>query len=398
MKKRGQGDWSFTQRKDKVWTARKQFGKKADGKPNIKAFYGSSITEVKKKARDYERLLEDNRGKEVTNTTLYEYIKNWMETYKQYSVKDTTYDCLEDALEVRIKPYDISNMQISSLSPEICQRYINDLTGSDAKYSLATITKTYNTINSCLRYAEAVGDIIRNPMALVNLPSVDKIQTPEKVSRFFTTDEIKLIRDRCYAKFKNGVPVYAYGNVIVLLMFTGMRIGECLGLRWCDIDFENNTINIDNTIAVVVDRDKRSSKKTKITNTSPKTRKSNRKIPMSSTAKEAILNIKNSRNKWLSDEDYVVVTSNGRIADARNIRRCLDSVLKSCGLQSDDKGENCGLHALRHTFASTLLAKGVDIKIISDLLGHEKVSTTYNIYAHLIPEQKETSVKLLDDI
>ena len=90
---------------------------------------------------------------------------------------------------------------------------------------------------------------------------------------------------------------------------------------------------------------------------------------------------------------YVFTTSTGKIVSARNVRRGLDRLLRECGIKDD-----YGLHSLRHTFVSLLLEKGVDIKIISELIGHEKVSTTYNIYAHLMPNQKETSVQLLDDL
>ena len=109
--KRGQGEWSYTQRKDKLWTARKQFGKKSDGKPNIKAFYGKSITEVKRKAQEYENQLATNKTEIANKTTLYEYLTNWLKTYKQLSVKNTTSDGLEDAIEVRIKPNHIANIQ-----------------------------------------------------------------------------------------------------------------------------------------------------------------------------------------------------------------------------------------------------------------------------------------------
>ena len=394
--KRGQGEWSYTQRKDKLWTARKQFGKKSDGKANIKAFYGKSITEVKRKAQEYENQLATNKTEITNKTTLYEYLTNWLKTYKQISVKNTTYDGLEDAIEVRIKPYDIANIQLCNLSTQICQQYINELVNCDKKYSLATITKTYNLLNNCLSHAEGVGDISKNPMTFVNLPSPDNVQTPTKEITFFTKEEVALICEQARKKYSNGKPVYYYGEIIILLIYTGMRIGECLGLRWKDIDFENNTIKIDNTIATVTNRDKTSTKKTMVTDTSPKTKKSARIIPVSKTAKNALINFKELTTSSIDPESYIVVTQNGKLSNARNIRRTLDSILKGCGLYKINSNQSYGLHSLRHTFVSMLLAKGVDIKIISELVGHEKVSTTYDIYAHLIPEQKQQSVNLLD--
>lgn len=395
--KRGQGEWSYTQRKDKLWTARKQFGKKSDGKPNIKAFYGKTITEVKRKAQEYENQLSGNRMEIIKKVTLYDYLVDWLNTYKRLSVKNTTYDGLEDAIEIRIKPYDIANVQLNNLSTQICQQYINDLVNSNKKYSLATITKTYNLLNNCLRHAEGIGDIPKNPMTFVNLPSEENVQTATKEVTFFTKEEVALIKQATKKKYSNGKPVYYYGEVIIFLLYTGMRIGECLGLRWKDIDFKNNTIRIDNTIAMVANRDINSTKKTMVTDTSPKTKKSARNIPMSNSAKNALLNFKKQITSEITPESYVVVTQTGQLANARNIRRTFDSVLKECNITPKSSNQTYGLYSLRHTFVSMLLAKGVDIKIISELVGHEKVSTTYDIYAHLIPEQKHLSVILLDE-
>lgn len=395
--KRGQGEWSYTQRKDKLWTARKQFGKKSDGKPNIKAFYGKSITEVKRKAMAYENQLATNRSDNVKKVTLYEYLIDWLQTYKRMSVKNTTYDGLEYAIEIRIKPFDIANIQLNNLSTQLCQQYINELVNSNKKYSLATITKTYNLLNNCLNHAEGVGDINKNPMAFVKLPSADKVQTATKEATFFTSNEVKLICSQARKVYSNNKPVYYYGDIIILLIYTGMRIGECLGLKWNDIDFENNTICIDNTISVVTNRNENSNKKTMVTDTFPKTKKSIRKIPMSNKAKDALLHFQSLSESFITEQSYVVISKNGKPSNARNIRRTLDSILEGCGLKKKNINEGYGLHSLRHTFVSMLLNKGVDIKIISELVGHEKVSTTYNIYAHLIPEQKELSVHLLDD-
>lgn len=395
--KRGQGEWSFTQRKDKLWTARKQFGKKENGKPNIKAFYGKTVSEVKRKAQEYENQLSANRVETTKKTILYDYMISWLETYKSISVKDTTYDGIEYTIK-RIKPFDISRIQLNNLTTQICQNFINEMVQSDKKYSLATITKTYNTLNNCLSHAEGVGDITKNPMTFVKLPSADKVQTTTKDATFFTKDEVKSICTQAQKVFSNNKPIYYYGDIIILLLYTGMRIGECLGLKWEDIDFENNTIQIDNTIAVVTNRNLNSKKKTSVVDTSPKTKKSTRTIPISKTAKEALQHFKNNIIRSNpSQSSYVVVTKTGQLASARNIRRTLDCILDNCGLKEKRLSYGYGLHSLRHTFVSMLLAKGVDIKIISELVGHEKVSTTYNIYAHLIPEQKQNSVNLLDE-
>lgn len=97
---------------------------------------------------------------------------------------------------------------------------------------------------------------------------------------------------------------------------------------------------------------------------------------------------------YLEKDDYVCVTTSGNLNNARNIRRTLNSMQKN----ANTKVQNSGLHVLRHTFASLLLRNKVDIKVISELLGHKKASTTYDIYAHLIQEQKDSAIEQLDNI
>ena len=188
--------------------------------------------------------------------------------------------------------------------------------------------------------------------------------------------------------------MYQYADLIVLMLYSGIRIGECIGLTWEDVDLEHNEIYINNTVAVVKSWDENSKTKYTITNTSTKTKKSNRTVQLSKRAKEALLNIK-SRNKSTAPGDFISTSRTGRIANVRNVSGCLNAILRNAGIENP---ENYSPHSLRHTFVSMLLAKGVDIKIKSELIGHEKVSTTYNIYAHLMPNQKEEAIKALDKL
>jgi len=398
---RGRGEWCFTQRKDGLWTARKQFGFKTDGKKNIVAFYGKTKTIVKNKAAEYEKKLNENRAESTKKITVYEYVLEWMENFKKFSVKPSTYDGMEDTLNVRLKPYDISSIQMNNLSVDLCQTYINQLTKSEKKYSMATIRKAYNLLNACFKHAVGVGDITKNPMQFVQMPSVESVQTKEKEIQYFNEEQVKEIISEATKEWRNGVPIHRYGYVICLLIFTGMRIGECLGLRWCDVDFENKQLTIDNTILLIKNRNnKDNDRKKRITvDTSPKTKKSIRTIKLSQNAIKALYSIK-SMNEYYGvktrDNDYVVVSKKGTHATARNVSRTLGDILENCSFT--DKEKKYGLHSLRHTFASLLLAKGADIKSISEILGHEKTSTTYDIYAHLIADQKNTAIDLLDTI
>ncbi len=401
--KRGQGEWSFVERTGRKgqWVARKQFGKKENGKPNIVCLYGHSKTDVKNKAADYDAKLLTNQQLNVSKETVYGYVKKWLETIKRHSVKATTYDAMEDSLEIRLKPYSIADIQMCNLSVHLCQSYINELVESDKNYSLATIRKSYNLLNASFKYAVGTGDIARNPMDFVEMPKESVLETKTKEVQFFTDEQMTKIYEEATSKMNNGKPHYYYGLLIEILARTGIRIGECLGLKWHDVDFENRTLIVDNTISTVKNRKKKddTDKKRLIVDSDPKTEKSIRKVRLSNKAITAFENIKKQNILYglsITPDDYVIQSQKGSLGSSRNVRRSFNSILEKIGIPDYD--EQYGLHTLRHTYASTLLRKGIDIKIVSALLGHKKVSTTYNTYIHIIEEQQNSALDAIDDL
>lgn len=402
-KKRGQGEWSFVERAGRKgqWVARKQFGKKENGKPNIVCLYGKSKTDVRQKAADYDAKLLTNRQLNTSKETVYGYVKKWMETTKRHSVKATTYDCMEDSLEIRLKPYNIADIQMCNLSVQLCQEYINNLVECDGHYSLATIRKSYNLLNGAFKYAAGSGDIAKNPMEFVELPKEASLETKTKDILFFTDDQMTKIYAEANTKTGNGKPHYYYGIVIEILARTGMRIGECLALKWCDVDLENRNLMVDSTISTVKNRNKKgdTDKKRLIIDSNPKTEKSIRKVRLSNKAVVAFENIKSQNIMYglpVDPDNYVVLSHRGNLGSSRNIRRSFNAILEKIGIPDYD--EQYGLHTLRHTFASTLLRKGIDVKVVSTLLGHKKVSTTYNTYIHIIEEQQNSALDAIDDL
>lgn len=90
--------------------------------------------------------------------------------------------------------------------------------------------------------------------------------------------------------------------------------------------------------------------------------------------------------------EYVASSANDSLVIPKNIDRMFRNILAKCDI------EPCGVHVCRHTFASMLFKKGIDVKTVSELLGHKDVSVTYNVYIHLIQEQKQQAIDLLDAI
>jgi len=393
--KRGQGEGSFSKRKDGLWTARKQFGYKENGKPNIKAFYGKTKTEVKKKLDDYQRTMGYS-NENVLKETFSEYFKNWFYSFKINTVKPNTADSIMYCYKNRILPYDIATIQMNSLNSLLLQQYINKLV--DDGYSLATIKKTYDTINNCLKHAEKVGDISKNYLKNVYLPNEEMVKKKTKEIDFFDEEDMTKIYNEALKKYETGKYVYFYGNAIILLLYSGLRVGEATALKWSDIDFEHKEIHVNKTMSRAKSNHSKDldfdEVQREFKETSPKTKNANRKIPMTQQAYTALNNLKELNKPYNKETDYVILSNNYQIVYNKNIRRTLNSIQKN----AHTKKQNSGLHVLRHSFASYLLLKNVDIKIVSELLGHSKISTTYDIYAHLVKEQKKKAIDLFNSI
>ena len=397
--RRPQGEGTLTQNPNGTWTIRKRYGRKPDGKPLIKKFTGKTKTEARNKRLEYERqMLLGNTS--PSSVDFVNYMRHWAKLYKINTVKGSTYDAIENCIESRIKNYGIASMPLNCLNTEELQKYINELV--KAKYSHATIQKTYNTINNCLTQAVNNGDLVKNPLAGVKLPSPDRVLTAEKEIEFFDESDIKKIFDEAQRVFENGKPVYQYGYAIIFLMYTGLRVGEAIALKWKDIDFDAKTVSVNRTASMIKNRKDRPIEEGQIVVkadkylmviTTPKTKSSIRRLRLTKKAKLALEQLLELDKPFINEDDYVIQTNTHKIANRYNIARALRIV------ESNAKTEKrCGVHSLRHTFASMLFRKNIDVKVISKLLGHSKVTTTYNRYIHLIQEQEVDAMKVLDDL
>jgi len=159
------------------------------------------------------------------------------------------------------------------------------------------------------------------------------------------------------------------------MLNTGLRAGELLGLELQSIDLENNTIQITQNLAVVKDRSE-SDTGYKVVTQSVKTKSGNRVIPINDAAKEMIQFLIDYYKPQRKNEDYLLVSKDGTPIRHRNLQKTLDAILKKANIK------HCGLHSLRHTFASKLFENGIDVKTVSELLGHSSVKITYDIYTY----------------
>ena len=378
------GSHSVYKTKDGKWVGQIVIGKNENGTLKYKRFKSDKQYVVLEKMREFEQGFVYT--KDSTKSYLEDFLDGYLFNVKKNVLKPSSFD-----RDVRtgnlIKKY-IGNYTLEQLAtPFIQSELINKL--KDNNYSYSTIHKVYVLLNECLQYAVDTDKLDKNPCRLVKQPS--KKMFEKKEIRWLSEDEIKLFKEQAVCKYKTGNDRYIYGLPISLIIYTGLRCGELAALKWSDIDFENKKIYVRKNIVTVYDYED-TEKKTRKVNLQTSTKTSDgRIIPLIKNAEDILNSIKSKYQEI--DSDGFIINNSDKMVHVDTISDSYTNIAKTAGIENP-----LGIHTLRHTFASLLIKKGVDIKIVSDILGHKDVAFTYNTYVHILEEQKVQAMSLLDNI
>jgi len=389
MAKRGQGEGSISKRPDGTWWARITVGKDADGKQKRRAFYGKTRKEVQEKLT--AALNEVNNGTyiEPTRMTVEQWMNTWLKEYNRNVVKASTFYRNYMTIQKHVMPK-LGIYKLRELRKDMIQKFVNQLL--DEGYKASTVSVIYSKLHTALQQAYEDELIQKNPATGVKMPPVikesKKVLTPKQQKIFI--EKAKLRDDD-------------YGYLYILLIATGLRIGEALSLTWDDIDFKEQSLSVNKTKAIVKDVYNKDSQS--VGTTLPKTRTSIRKIPLLPSVISMLKKLEQERetrkhkfnNKYLSDFEekrLIFCTYKGTYLEATRAGRHLKTMLKDCGIQDV---ENYGLHSLRHTFATRGLEQGVELKVMQEFLGHTKINMTADIYTHVLSDKKNESMMKLQD-
>ena len=286
--------------------------------------------------------------KEVTFS---EIAKNWL-NYKCNSVKESTYYKYKYVID----KYLILNLKNISLK-KLSQYDFNLLIQSFNYLDKSTIKLLITVLKSILKFAERKYDI---DLKTDLIKYINKTQIELQV---FTAQEKQKLINYCY----NDFSLKSIG--ILISLYTGLRIGELCALKWQNIDLINDTISITQTLQRVY-----TNNSTHILIDSPKSSSSFRKIPINKKLHNILYRL-NQTNIYTSTT-YFLTGLDNKFIEPRNYQYTFKQILKNLNLP------NYNFHILRHTFATDCININMDVKSLSQILGHSNVNITLSKYVH----------------
>lgn len=352
-KKRNHNEGSIRERSDGRFEIRVTAGYNFEtGKSKRISYYTKTKAEAIQKLHEEEYKIHFQKHVDPTSTTFLDWLRLWLETYMKNKVKQSTYVSYRGYIENHLAPA-FPTLKLKDLTTKLLQDFYNYKQNTQG-LSPKTILNLHRCLHKAMNQAVLEHYIDFNPCDAVSLPRNEKPQV-EILTR---EEQQKLI----YTSYK-----YRYGIFIRLTLATGIRLGELLGLRWEDIDFNKRMLSI-------------------------------RSIPL-------IPNIASELQLWKNvqqndamtagaayqDSGFLVTNPFGGYLEPRTFKDAYDEILKASGLG------HYTFHALRHTFATRAMEQGMDAKTTSILLGHSSVSFTLDTYTHVLDSQKQEEMKVMEE-
>lgn len=345
---------------------------------------GSTEKEVQKKMDAFKK---QALKEEVIPQKIFvrDFIKEWMLTVKKPSLKPASYDRVERTFENHIENSPVGRCQLGNVTSRDIQQLINSKTET---LSYSSIKKIYELLNSCFTYAVVNRQLSFNPVAAVQLPKQENLAKQPKGIQTFSGEELERIEELMEVTYSTGNARYKHAAFFILLANTGLRAGEALALTWDNVDLNRRLIYVRKNASCVKNREG-NGKKYKIIITTVKTKCGNRVIPLNDKAMMALWWLKRNQDENHIVSKYVDCTENGDILSQKNLPKILKDLLKAAEVPYKN------VHSFRHTFATNLIESGVDVKVVSQLLGHSSVKVTYDIYVHPKIDQAVDAVNRL---
>ena len=374
-------------------------------------------------AVEFEQKCRNGKLLDGEKITLKDFIERWRSERAEQELQPGTLDKYNDAINHFILPA-LGHLKLTEIKPHSINKFLVDLTkdgcrhdGKPGGYSKGTIHKISNVLSSILRTATEWEVIERNPCDPVRVKAEDtadkiKFFTPQQTAVFLDYIEHPFtIRTRGHSRVDDTGKAYVVGDytstkelptqlkvLFTLAIYSGLRKGEILALKWEDVDFENNTVAVTKAAAMV-----KGEQIVKV----PKTRNSYRvvSIPHSVTEKLRKLQLEQTRYRlsvgdYWQGEGWVFTQDDGRMMNYSTPYKSLQDILThyNADKAEADKLPMIPFHGLRHTTATLQIAAGTDVRTVSSIMGHRETSTTMNIYAHNLKTAEQEAVNRVEEM
>jgi integrase len=346
--------------------------------------YGKSYKEVQAALKQVQKEAERGVNVAAPQITLGTFLDEWLDA-KRLTVEDTTHRRYT-MLMVPIKKA-LGGVKLSKLDVPRLSAFFADMLEI---WEPGTVKLAYTILKTALKDAVKWGRIAYNP-----LDKIDPIHAPEKEMQALDLEQAQRFIDQVEETHYFGRCIYIVGVTL------GLRIGECLGIRWSDIDLDAGTLQINRGIVYM-------GSKTVVHE--PKTRAGRRTIHMPEFLVEIL---REHRKEWIEtrlqaavwkvgnrlqvgiwkDSDLVFCRErDGGVMCDDTINRRLAKILKAADLPV------ITFHGLRHSAASILLAMGQSVKVVQEILGHANPAITLTVYGHVTPRIHREAMNDLDEV
>ena len=304
-----------------------------------------------------------------------DWLADWLTNYVKPSAKDKTYGRYSDIINHHLCP-NLGEYELNDLTPIMVQRFITELTlNGNLKTGKGLSANSVNSIITVIQGSMSTAHLL----GFTDVYEMNKLKRPktkEKQVECFSPSEQKIIEQAVLADRRDKM------KGIIICLYTGLRIGELLALEWSDIDFAKAELHVTKTCH---DSKNKNGTFCRITD-APKTENSRRVIPL---PKQLLPMLKEMKKRSSSE---LVITENEKILSVRSYQRSFELLLKKNGIP------HRGFHAIRHTFATRAIECGMDIKSLSEILGHKNATVTLNRYVHSLMEHKRSMMDKLGKI
>lgn len=366
-------------------------------------FYDKNLKKLTKKLADERYEVEHGLAGSADKITLDRWYQTWLEDYKIPTIKETSVNTYKQMYSCYIQK-ELGSKCLKQIKPVHIQKIYNAL------LERGIAPKTVNIIQAILynifEFAVKNDLIVKNPCNGITKPKKEK----PKIEALSVDEQNTLLHYLDKEKWKQ------YKPLIITLLGTGMRIGECLGLTWNDIDFKNKEIHVNKTLVYVKDL---ATDKCMLKFQSPKTKESKRIIPMLNDVAIALKQQSKNQKRlriymgaeWqpLQDfEDMVFTSSKGTPYQESKIRKHLVNIVAE--INADEKAlaeqqnrepiimKHIRPHMFRHTFATRCFENDMPPKTVQHILGHSSINLTMDLYTHMSEDKKKEDMKKLEGI